>query len=196
MMELASGDLSPSYFCELFGGGLSEVGRAFRQLAEWGLAEVVEVRIGGRRGGPEKVYRRVGRAYFDTASWAALPLFVRSDLTANILMSYLGRVHDAMLAETLDAEIDRHLSWDGLDLDRVAWTQVNRRLDELLAWLPELEAESARRMASSGEEPIPTTVGLAAFRSPKASERPSRLAAAASHSSEGPDASGRTGISN
>ena len=56
-------------------------------------------------------------------------------------------------------------------LDRQAWTQLNLRLDELLfSVIPDLEDEAAQRMAVSGEEPIPTTYGLTAFRSPKQSE--------------------------
>lgn len=172
MMELSNGDLSPSEFCEIVETELSTAARAFRQLAEWGFAEVVAVRRGGgRRGGTEKVYRRIGRAYFDRPTWASLPPFLRNDLTMNILETYLGRINDALAAETFDAEDDRHLSWDGPVLDRIAWEQLVERLAETLHWLPQLEAESAVRLAASGEEPIPTTVGLAAFRSPPRSAR-------------------------
>lgn len=47
-----------------------------------------------------------------------------------------------------------------------AWTELTDRLDEILAWIPKLQLESAERIAASGEEPIPTTWCLAAFRSP------------------------------
>lgn len=171
MLELSSGDLSPSEFCEVVGADLSAVARAFRQVAEWGFVEVVEERRGGgRRGGTEKVYRRIGRS-IDTPTWGSLPSFLRNEVSVCILRDYWDRINDALAAETFDAEDDRHLSWDAVTLDRVAWTELIERIDAVLESLPQLEAESAVRLAASGEEPIPTTVGLAAFRSPPRSAR-------------------------
>jgi DNA-binding transcriptional ArsR family regulator len=171
LMELSSRPMSPSQFVEEVGGELTNISRCFRQLAEWDYVEVVETKRGGRRrGGVEHVYRSIQRAYFATEAWEELPRFLRDDFSGNILASYFARVSQALDAGTFDADVDRHLSWDGISLDRQAWTELSERLDEVLHWLPELEAESSRRMAESGEEPIPTTVGLASFRSPKPSE--------------------------
>jgi hypothetical protein len=91
-------------------------------------------------------------------------------LSQNALGAYLRRIFEALDAETFDAEVDRHFSWDAVSLDRRAWKQITDRLDEVLDWLPELEAEAALRMKESSENPIPATVGLAAFRSPTESE--------------------------
>lgn len=171
LMELSSRPLSPSQFVDEIGGEISNVSRCFRQLAEWGYIEILEERSGGRRrGGVEHVYRNIQRAYFDTRTWERLPRVLKDEFSGNIVASYFRRVSEAVEAGTFDAEVDRHLSWDSPALDRQAWTEMTDKLDEILAWVPELEAESAKRMAESGEEPIPTTVGLAAFRSPKPSE--------------------------
>jgi hypothetical protein len=172
MMELSNGDLSPKEFCEIVGAELWAAARAFRQLADYGLVEIVDRKRGdGRRGATEKIYRRIGRAYFDTPTWEDLPPFLRDDISINILETYMDRVNEALATGTFDAEVDRHLSWDNPTLDRIAWDELGQRLDEVLNWLPILEAESSVRMASSGEEPIPTTVGLAAFRSPTRSQK-------------------------
>jgi hypothetical protein len=56
--------------------------------------------------------------------------------------------------------------WDAASLDRLAWTHLTTTADEILDWLPELQVEAAERMETTGEKPIPTTVGLAVFRSP------------------------------
>jgi hypothetical protein len=53
---------------------------------------------------------------------------------------------------------------------RQAWTELVTRLDQVLDWVIELDVEAAVRMARSGKQPIPATVGLGGFRSPKASE--------------------------
>lgn len=171
LMELTTRAMSPSQFVEQIGGELTNVSRCFRQLAEWDYIEVVETRRGGhRRGGVEHVYRSIQRAFFDTPTWEELPRFLRNDFSGNILATYLAQISEALDAGTFDAEVDRHLSWKGLTLDRQAWEELGARLDEVLDSLPELEAEANRRMAESGEEPIPTTIGLASFRSPRQSE--------------------------
>ena len=169
LMELNARPLSPSQFIEEVGGSPSHISRCFRQLAEWGYIEVIEERPGGRRGGGvELVYRNIQRAYFDTAAWAELPPLLRSELSNSILGSYLARITEAIQAGTFDADPDRHLSWIPVTLDRPAWRAISGRLDEVLAWLPALEAESLKRSRGSSEALIPTTVGLASFRSPSA----------------------------
>jgi hypothetical protein len=176
MMELSNGPQSPSELAEVVAEDLSAVARACRQLAEWGFAEVVgERKRNNRRGGKEKVYRQLERAYFDTPNWASLPEFLRNDFTLNILKSLWVRIGDALGAGTFDADDDRHLSWIGVGLDRTAWDKLAIRLDEILDWLPELEAESTMRMAENGEEAIPATVAMMAFRSPTLSQKRRRV---------------------
>lgn len=171
LMELAGRPMSPSEFAERAGGDLSYISRCFRQLADWGYAEVIEERPGRRRGASiEHVYRAIQRAHFDTATWEGLPRFQRDVVSDSILGSYFSRITEAIEAGTFDQEIDRHLSWDAIAIDRIAWAEFVTELDEVLAWLPELAAEAAARLSTSGEEPIPTTVGLAAFRSPQSPE--------------------------
>lgn len=167
LMELTTRPMSPSQFVDMFGGELPHIARCFRQLAEWGFIEVAETRKGGhRRGGVEHVYRRIQRALFDTEVWEELPLAYRIECSGSTLESYISRVSEAIAAGTFDDEVDRHLSWDVVNLDRAGWKAIGARLDEILYGLPDLSLEASRRMAASGEEPIPTTVGLAAFRSP------------------------------
>jgi DNA-binding transcriptional ArsR family regulator len=171
LMELRVRPLSPTQFMREFGGSKSYVNRCFRELAEWNYIEVVDVKTGGqRRGGKEKIYRLKQRAFFDTATWKLLPRFLRDECTAAFLHSYFARVEEAIEAKTFDAEVDRHFTWDGVALDRAAWTEVMLRLDQVLAWVPELEEEAASRIETTRGKPIPTVVGLAGFRSPKSSE--------------------------
>lgn len=171
MTELSVRPLSPSQFQAIAGGDLGNIARYFRQLEEWKFVEVIETRRGGhRRGGVEHIYRRIQSNLIKTEEWEILPTFVREDISANMLASYFARVNEAVETGTFDAETDRHFSWDKPTLDRQAWEELNERLDEVLDWLPQLAGESAERMKESGEEPIPTTVGLAAFRSPTGSE--------------------------
>lgn len=167
LMELNARPLSPSQFIEEIGGSPTHISRCFRQLAQWGYIEVIAKRPGGRRGGGvELIYRNTQQAFFDTDEWKQLPPVFRSEFSNSILGSYLARITEAIRAGTFDAETDRHLSWIPLSLDRSAWGKVVNRLDELLSWLPELERASTSRTSQDLGKLIPTTVGLASFRSP------------------------------
>jgi hypothetical protein len=76
-----------------------------------------------------------------------------------------------MEAGTIDARDDRHLSWMPLRLDEQGWINVLKRIDDTFRWLFEEQEEANERMAKSGEKPIPMTVALAAFESPKDTEK-------------------------
>jgi hypothetical protein len=168
--EVGIRPLSPSQFVEEFGGSMTHIARCFRELAEWGFLEVFEERNGGRHGGGvERIYRSTRRPYFDTPTWESLPEFVRAGISQFILTTYFARVTEAIETGAFDAETDRHLSWSHVIIDREAWREIGVALDEVLAWLPSLETESLERTRDV-EELIPTTVGLACFRSPGESQ--------------------------
>jgi DNA-binding transcriptional regulator GbsR (MarR family) len=169
LFELSSRPLSPSQFVEEIGGSMTHVSRCFRELAEWGLVEIIEERKGGRRGGGiERIYRGLRRPFLDTKSWASLPLLVRQEMSRSFLDAYMERVTEAIDAGTFDTEEDRHFSWKPILLDRPAWSELAQELDEVLGWLPSLESESLQR-TEDPEELIPTVVGLASFRMPSQS---------------------------
>jgi len=171
--------MSAKQFTEEIGGSTSTISRHFRQLAEWGYIEVVEEREGGSlRGGVERIYAATQRDDLRLEDWAALSQAEREEKSENSIAFYFRRVSEAVEAATFDAEASRHWSWDAVTLDKVAWEQVSRHLDEILDWLPELEAESAQRLKEDGGEAIPATVGLALFRSPTPDQRRAAPAAA------------------
>ena len=168
LAELSVRPMSPSRFAEEVGGELTHISRCFRQLADWGYIEILEERSGRRSGAAiEHVYRGIQRAHFDIASWNAVPREGRNAVSHAAVSSYFARLSEAFNAGTFDVELDRHLSWDGLALDREAWRQLGRQLDDVLEWLPDLAVEASERLADTGDDPIPTVVGLSAFRSPQ-----------------------------
>ena len=171
--ELMQREMSLTQLTEELDADKSTISRELRELDRWGYVEVAEERSGGRRGGPEKIYRALPENRLDHEEWALLSRAEREEKSVNDIAFYMRRITEAVEARTFDAdaELQRHFSWDALELDRIAWEQVGERLDETLAWLREVQAEAKERMAASREEPIPTTIGLAAFRSPSEEER-------------------------
>ena len=169
LAELHMRPRSPKQFFEEFGGpDLAAIARYFRQLRKWGYLEVAEeLRGGARRGSVEKVYRAIHRVHFNSAIWEALPHDLRSECSGVMLNGLVLRIKDAMQTDTFDEETDRHLSWKAVWFDRKAWTDFVTRLDNVLAWVDELEAQSTERLRSGESEAIPATVALLAFRSPE-----------------------------
>lgn len=166
LMELSLRPMSPSRFVEEIGGSMTNISRCFRDLAQWGFVEIIEEKRGGRRGGGvERIYRSTMRAFFDTPAWIALPQIVREEMSRFIVDSYFDRIAEAFEAGTFDADLDRHLSWKPIVIDRPAWNQIGQSLREALEMLPQLESDSVARVKDV-EDLIPTTVGLASFRSP------------------------------
>ncbi len=168
ILEAASlSDLSPTAFIREYGGEISNIARHFRQLAKWGYLEEVDQKSGGsRRGGVEHVYRSVHRAHLDTPSSRGLSKLLREDISETILAAYLTEVREALDAGTFDADVDRHLSWMALELNRECFRELGGWLDEILARLPALQEKARRQMKKSGEKPIDATVGLASFQVP------------------------------
>jgi DNA-binding transcriptional ArsR family regulator len=169
LAELNTRPMSPKQFLEEIGGpDLPTVARYFRQLKAWGYLEVMEeLRGGSRRGSVEKVYRAIRRVHFNTPAWEQLPLEVRSACSVSMLDGLMTRLNDAISADTLDAEVDRFLCWKTIGLDRQAWQQLGRTLDDSLERVQLLEDASTERIENENTEEIPATVGLLAFLSPE-----------------------------
>jgi hypothetical protein len=166
-------EMSPKQFYEEFGGGsLPRVSRAFEVLVEYGWLEQIRTETGGqRRGAVEHFYRATGHAVFDDDIWPDVPESMRRLVSWRILETFTDRVREAMKAGTIDARTDRHFSWMPLDLDQQGWDGAISRVNALFHWFMKEQEEANLRMAESGEEPIPMTVALAAFESPKDTDR-------------------------
>jgi len=166
-------EMSPKEFHAEFGGGsLSRVSRHFDLLAEYGWIYLTKTETGGpRRGATEHFYRATGPAVFDEEIWPELPTSMKEMVSARIFEEFAERVRAAMEADTIDARENRHLSWIPLLLDQQGWDNAIAKVDALFHWFFEEQEEANLRMAESGEKPIPTTVALAAFESPKDTEK-------------------------
>ncbi len=171
--ELNMREMSPKGFHEEFGGGsISRVSRAFDLLAEFGWLFQTRTETGGkRRGAVEHFYRATQAAVFYNEIWSPLPQSMKEMISGGIFEELSERVRKAMEAGTIDARDDRHFSWMPLLLDEQGWGNVLKRIDAIFHWLFEEQEEANLRMAESGEKPIPMTVALAAFESPKDTEK-------------------------
>src|SRR5262249_542312 len=96
---------------------------------------------------------------------------MKNTFTWRVFETFAQQVKDAITANTMDAREDSHFTWTPLRLDQQGWETVIAWLDAIFYFLAEEQEDANARMAKSGEEPIPMTVGLAGFESPKEVEK-------------------------
>lgn len=187
--ELYLREMSPSGFHRAFGGmPLSRVAKHFARLRETGWLRLVRKGRGeGRRNAVESYYRAPELAFFDNDSWARLPVMLRTEFSWRIFRGFTERVRGAAEAGTLDGRPDRYFTWTPLVLDEQGRTRVLAEVDGLFFTIFEEQEDAKLRLAHSGEEPIRTTVCLAAFDSPGAGcARPGSIVPAAGRTDLGP----------
>jgi hypothetical protein len=162
-------EMSPKSFLEEFGGGsMSRVSRAFEVLDEYEWLRLVRTETGGkRRGAVEHFYRATEPAVLDEGLWSEASDSMKTLVSWRILETFARQVKEAIAAGTMDARADRHFTWMPLRLDQQGWETAVGWLYAIFHFLLEEQEDASARMAETGEEPIPMTVALAAFESPK-----------------------------
>lgn len=173
VLELFVREMSPKQFHEEFGGGsLSRVCRHFDLLTKYDWLYQTRTETGGmRRGGVEHFYRATQPALFDERSWPDVPGPMKELFSWKVFETFGERVQEAMKAGTIDARDDRHMTWSPFSFDQQGWDTTIGKVDALFHFLFEEQKRASARLAESGEEPIPMTVALAAFESPKETEK-------------------------
>jgi DNA-binding transcriptional ArsR family regulator len=171
LAELNNRAMSPTEFfnqCNVEGHSVSTISKHFRKLAAYGFLELVETKTGEeRRGAIESFYKATKHTVFDEQSWPMVPDALKGSITHEAFRALCERVINAIEAGTMDAREERHFSWTGFLLDQQGWDELIRRVDTLFHEAFSISDEASRRMKETGEEPIHSTLALAAFESPK-----------------------------
>jgi len=175
LAECSMREMSPKQFFEEFrdwmefrAETMSRVSRAFEILEEYEWLRQTRTATGGRRrGAVEHFYEATEPAVLDGELWADAPAPMKALTSWRILETFAHQVKEAIAAGTLTARADHHLTWMPLLLDQQGWETVVGWLYAIFFFLCEEQEDANARMAESGEEPIPMTVALAAFESPK-----------------------------
>lgn len=171
--ELNLRAMSATEFHREFGGASrSGIHRRFKLLTELGwLRKIQEKKGGRRRGATEQFFRATGPAVFDNDNWSDLPDSIKATYSWRIFEQLSEQFKGAMEAGTVDARLDRHLSWSLFLLDQLGWENVIAALDALFALIFEEQMLAEHRVADSGEKRVRMTVALAGFESPRDSPK-------------------------
>jgi len=146
--------------------------RMSRQAVEHHVSTLVrcgaieEVASRKERGGRAKYYAATAGAIFSEEDFGRLPPALQGSLSAAACSTLYERIEESLLAGTLDAHPERHLTWSPLELDWTGLLQIIEELDDIFARLEAVVAESRLRMSLTGEEPLHATVAMMAFESP------------------------------
>jgi DNA-binding transcriptional ArsR family regulator len=159
---------APLFHTEIGNGSIAATRRCFKALEERSWLQRVEEKTGGkRRAGREKFYRATGPATSNNETWVALPPSVQPTPSWETFGCLADLVREAVDAGTFANRSDMHISWSALRLDQEGWERVAKGVDELQTLIREEKSRAEDRLAKSEERPIPTTIGIAAFESPK-----------------------------
>jgi hypothetical protein len=129
-----------------------EANKLLGAMVASGLIEVINETP--RRGVVKPRYRAVVKALWSDEEWAALSLEERRRLSAWVVQMINSDIAEAMKAGTFDARPDRHSTRTISLLDEQGWRDIVRIHAETLETSFAIQAESAERLAESGEEGI------------------------------------------
>jgi hypothetical protein len=149
---------------------LSLVSYHFRELEKAGCLEIVDTFQ--RRGATEHVYRGSDRAFYSNEEFDRLPYDFRRHLSRTGFQGLAARADSAMIAGTFDARTDRHLTWVAIQADERAWDEVMTALLTCFEEIERIKHDARVRLAGSGDNVVPLTVGILGFESPPPPRRP------------------------
>lgn len=165
LAALNRGPMSPKEFCEQNPKyGLQVVAKHFRRLENLGWIEVLRERTG--IGDATVFCLRPQPGRFDQSNYAALPGAIRQDAESVLVTTYLERLADAVVANTINRRPESHLTWTGFHYDDRAWKDLVTALDSVYHYALLLQHHSVRRRDSTAGDGIQATLACACFPSP------------------------------
>ncbi|HEX5758879.1 MAG TPA: winged helix-turn-helix domain-containing protein [Thermoanaerobaculia bacterium] len=165
LTSLHRGISSPNQLAQELGEPLGNVSYHVKTLLEYDCVELVKTEP--RRGAVEHFYRATERAFFSDAEWAKIPASARKGISGVTLQSIGQDATEALMAGTLNARTDTHLTHTPLLIDENGWEELTALLAETQKRAVEIQQESADRLAEAKTEPISTKLAILHFESPQ-----------------------------
>ncbi len=164
LTSLHRGISSPNQLSQELGEPLGNVSYHVKTLLEYDCVELVKTEP--RRGAVEHFYRATERAFFSDAEWAKVPASARKGISGVTLQSIGQDATEALIAGSINARTDTHLTHTPLLVDEQGWDELTALLAEAQSRAVEIQQESADRLAEAKTEPISTKLAILHFESP------------------------------
>ncbi|MGN6585869.1 MAG: winged helix-turn-helix domain-containing protein [Solirubrobacterales bacterium] len=163
---LGNGPSSPSKIARrLDHVSVNLVSHHIKVLRELGCVELVdEVKHGGRT---ERIYRAKKRVCFSSAEAAAMDDDEVYAISFDVIRLISEDLEAALLAKSLHAISDGHLSRIPVRLDKEGWEEIVSMLDRMLDKVERVGERSVERSRASGEDLIDVRVALLQFPMPE-----------------------------
>ncbi|HVY97239.1 MAG TPA: winged helix-turn-helix domain-containing protein [Solirubrobacterales bacterium] len=169
LTSLHKGISSPNQLAQELGEPLGNVSYHVKTLLEFDCVELVKTEP--RRGAVEHFYRATERAFFSDSDWEKIPASARKGISGAVLEMIGQDSTEALVAGTIDARSDSHVSRTPLVLDEKGWGELNTMLGEVVERAVQIQEESASRLADSKEDGIQTKLAILHFESPAESKK-------------------------
>jgi DNA-binding transcriptional ArsR family regulator len=161
LSSLQKGISSPNQLSQELGEPLGNVSYHVKTLLEYDCVELVKTEP--RRGAVEHFYRATERAFFNDADWAKIPASARKGIHGVVLQTIGEEATEAMVAGTVDARIESHITQSTLLLDEQGWSEITTLLNETRDRANEIAEQSASRLVDDKSDQITTSLALLHF---------------------------------
>jgi DNA-binding transcriptional ArsR family regulator len=168
LTSLHKGISSPNQLSQELGEPLGNVSYHVKTLLEYDCVELVKTEP--RRGAVEHFYRATERAFFSDSDWAKMPASARKGISGVILEAIGTDSTKALVAGSIDAHTDSHLSRTPLIVDKQGWDEITTMLAETLNRAIEIQEQAASRLAEGDAESISTMLGILHFEVPETTD--------------------------
>jgi hypothetical protein len=149
---------------EEIGADVSSFYHHVEELEKFGCIERVATKR--RRGANEHFFQAKTSLFFDDAAWRKLPGTLKEDQTVSSLQYLFNEVVAALEEGTFNARENPHASWMPGLFDGQGWNEATALMNQTLDGLMAIREAAALRLAETGEQGIPATMGLLAFETP------------------------------
>jgi DNA-binding transcriptional ArsR family regulator len=167
LSSLHKGISSPNQLAQELGEPLGNVSYHVKTLLEYDCVELVKTEP--RRGAVEHFYRATERAFFSASDWQKIPASARKGISGSILETVGQDATAALIAGSIDARSDSHVSRTPLVLDDKGWTEITELLAGTVAKAIQIQGEAATRLDGETDS-IATTLAILHFESPAAKD--------------------------
>src|SRR5262249_45059818 len=126
LTSLHKGVSSPNQLSQELGEPLGNVSYHVKTLLEYDCVELVKTEP--RRGAVEHFYRATERTFFSDSDWEKMPASARKGICGSVIETVGQDATEALIAGTIDARTDSHVSRTPLTLDDQGWSDITALL--------------------------------------------------------------------
>ncbi len=166
LTSLHKGVSSPNQLSQELGEPLGNVSYHVKTLLEYDCVELVKTEP--RRGAVEHFYRATERTFFNDSDWEKIPSSARKGITGSVLETVGHDATEALIAGTIEARTDSHVSRTPLTLDNQGWSDITALLAATLEKALEIQEEAATRLGGEEADTIATRLAILHFEAPSA----------------------------